>query len=295
MVGGVHEDAVAAIRAIGPKAVPFLLNWMPRPETLHRHADRPAGAPGWDGVEFAWWALGTNGKAAIPVLARIINQPQRTMDDYSVWTESAKAISYLGPDAIAPMLTAATNMQGKHEMWELIQNLQNMGSNGVPAVPAIIHWANDPDPFLRSGVMNALGSIGQRPDLALPVILNALEHDPNGMVRRDAAGALGSFASDSDAVQRELVKMLQDPNWEAREGALSGLGKLRDKPDVIIPLIIPFLSDTNSVIERSAAYALRELNCRSAYNALVENSNPNIGDIVYQAGEQEKARKKLLK
>src|SRR5271157_5129383 len=110
---GVPEDAVAAIRAIGPKAVPFLLNWMPRPETLHQYADRSVHTPGWDAVEFAWWALGPDGKSAIPVLARIINQPQHTMDDYTVWTESAKAISYLGPDAIAPMLITVTNMQGK--------------------------------------------------------------------------------------------------------------------------------------------------------------------------------------
>jgi hypothetical protein len=290
---GVPKDALAAIRAIGPKAVPFLLNWMPRPETTHQHGDR-ANTPTGD-FEFAWWALGTNGKSAIPFLGHIINQPQRTMDDYTVWTESAKAISYLGPDAIAPMLAAATNMQGKHELWELIHNFGNLGSNGAPAIPGIIHWADDPDYFVRDGVVSALGGIGQRPDLALPVILNALEHDTNGMVRRDAAEALGAFASDSDAVLPELIKMLKDPNWEARQGALSGLGKICDKPEVIIPLIVPFLSDENSVIERSAAYALRELNCRSAYNALVEHENGNIGDIVYQAAEQEKARKKRFK
>ncbi len=292
---GPPENAIEAICAIGSNAVPFLLNWMPRPETIHQYGNRSSDTPDWGAVEIAWWALGSDGKSAIPVLASIINQPERTMDDYSVWTESAKAISYLGPDAIAPMLTAVTNMQGKHEVWELIHNFQNLGTNGAPAVPALIHWANDPDYWVRDGVVSALGGIGQRPDLAVPVLLNALEHDSNGMVRRDAAEALGAFANDSDAVLPELTKMLKDPDWQARGGALSGLGKIRAKPDVVIPLIVPFLSDENSVIERSAAYALRDLNCRTAYNALVENSNPNIGDIVYQAGEQEKARKKHLK
>lgn len=290
---GAPDGAVAAIRAIGSNAVPFLLDWMPHPETLHHHGS--SGIPEWDAVEIAWWALGSDGKSAIPTLARVINQSRHTMDDYSVWRESAKAISYLGPDAIVPMLTAVTDMQGKHHVWELIHNFQNLGTNGAPAVPALIHWANDPDYWVRDGVVSALGGIGQRPDLAVPVLLNALEHDSNGMVRRDAAEALGAFANDSDAVLPELTKMLKDSNWEAREGALSGLGKISDKPDVVIPLIVPFLSDENSVIERSAAYALRDLNCRTAYNALVENRNPNIGDIVYQAGEQEKARKKHLK
>jgi hypothetical protein len=290
---GAPKVAIEAIHAIGSNAVPFLLDWMPRRETIHR--DRSSGTPGWDGLEAAWWALGSDGKSAIPVLAHIINQSQRTMDDYSVWTESAKAISYLGPDAIEPMLTTVTNMQGKHHVWELIHNFQNLGTNGALAVPALIHWANDSDYWVRDGVVSALGGIGQRPDLAVPVILNALEHDSNGMVRRDAAEALGAFANDSDTVLSELTRMLKDPDWQAREGALSGLGKISDKPDVVIPLIVPFLSDENSVIERAAAYALRDLNCRTAYNALVENRNPNIGDIVYQAGEQEKARKNHFK
>ena len=292
---GVPDDAIEAIRAIGPQAVPFLLNWMPRPETVHQYANRSANTPAWDTLEFAWSALGTDGKSAIPILARIINQPMRTMDDYSVWTESAKAISYLEPDAIAPMLTAASNMQGNHVMWELIHNLENMGSNGAPAIPAIIHWTNDPDYFVRDAVVSALGGIGQRPDLALPVILDELEHDPQGMVRRDAAEALGAFANDSDVVLPELIKMLKDPDWEAREGALSGLGAITDKPDVIIPLVTPFLTDPNSVIERSAAYALLRLNCKAAYDALAAYTNPNIGDIVHQAGDQEKARRKRLK
>jgi hypothetical protein len=102
---GAPEDAVAAIRAIGAKAVPFLLDWMPRPKTVHQ--DRGSGAPDPTGLEIAWWALGTNGQSAIPTLARIISQPMRGMDDYSAWTCGAKAISYLGPNAIGPMLTAS--------------------------------------------------------------------------------------------------------------------------------------------------------------------------------------------
>ena len=81
-------DAVAAIRAIGTNAVPFLLEWMPHPGV-----ERPVeGFPDWDGVQIAWWALGSQGKSAIPALARVISLPRHTMDDYSGWTESAKAI-----------------------------------------------------------------------------------------------------------------------------------------------------------------------------------------------------------
>jgi hypothetical protein len=284
---GAPEDAIAAIRAIGSNAVPFLLEWMPHPG-----AKKPVeGFPDWSDVEIAWWALGTQGKSVIPTLAHIIGLPQKTMDDYSVWTESAKAISYLGPDAIGPMLTVATNMQGKHELWELLHNFENLGTNGAPAVPALIHWANDSDYWMRDGVVSALGGIGKRPDLAVPVLTNALEHDSNSMVRRDAAEALGAFANDSDAVLPELTKTLKDPNWEARQGALNGLGKIQDKPEVVVPLIAPFLYDENNVIQRSAAYALRDLGNQAGYDALLRATNasggwPGIGDIVYQVREK---------
>jgi hypothetical protein len=284
---GAPKDAVAAIRAIGSNAVPFLLEWMPHPG-----AERPVeGFPDGSDIEIAWWALGSEGKSAIPTLAHIINLPRHKMNDYSVWTESAKAISYLGPDAIVPMLTVATNMAGQHELWELLHNFENLGTNGAPAVPALIHWANDPEYWVRDGVVSALGGIGERPDLAVPVLTNVLQHDSNGMVRRDAAEALGTFANDSEAVLPELIKTLKDPDWEAREGALSGLGKIQNKPEIVVPLIAPFLTDHNSVIQRAAAYALRDLGSEAGYRALLQASNapsswPGIGDIIYEVQEK---------
>jgi HEAT repeats len=281
---GAPNDAVAAIRAIGPKAVPFLLVWMPHPG-----AERPVeGLPDWSDIDMAWWALGSEGKSAIPALIRNLSRPQHTMDDYSVWTESAKAISYLGPDAIVPMLTVATNMEGQHELWELLHNFGNLGTNGAPAVPALIHWANDPDYWVRDGVVNALGGIGERPDLAVPVLTNILEHDPNGMVRRDAATALGSFADDSPAVLPLLIKTVKDPpDWQTLGGALSGLGKIRNKPQIVVPLIVPFLNDSNWIIDRCAAYALRDLGIEAGFKALLQDTNnPNIRDIIYEVREK---------
>jgi hypothetical protein len=315
---GAPKDAVAAVRAIGPKAVPFLLAWMPeephRPsffarvwqtcsELLHleeSQEDDERLDP--QDIEIAWWALGSEGKSAIPSLARIISRPLRTIDDYSAWTHSAKVISFLGPDAIAPMLTAATNMQGKHDMWELLHNMENLGTNGAPAVPALVHWANDSDYWVRDGVVSALGGIGKHPDLAVPVLLAALK-DPNSMVRRDAANALGAFAEDSDAVLPALIKTLSGDDWEAREGAASGLGRIPSKPEIVVPLIAPYLYDRNSVVARSAAYALRGQGSRAALLALLRTTNDvpgvsgGIADIVYGAveiisGEEEEKRRK---
>lgn len=284
---GAPKDAVAAIRAIGPKAVPFLLEWMPHPG-----AERPVeGYPDWDAVEIAWWALGTEGKSAIPTLAEIIGRPQRGMDDYSSWTEGAKAISHLGPDAIVPMLTVATNMHGQHVLWELLHNFENLGTNGTPAIPALLHWTNDPDEFIRDAVVSALGGIGTRPELAIPVLTNTLEHDSSAMVRRDAGEALGAFAGDSPVVLSELIKIVNSPpDSETRSGALLGLGKVQNKAEVVVPVIVPFLHDENSVVERCAAYALRDLGSEAGFKALDEaTNNPNICDIIYEVQKKNRS------
>lgn len=297
---GVPEDAQVAIRAIGPKAVPFLLEWMPhyerqRPEFLKalsqwvgRWFSKPStnAPPSEYGLDFAWWALGEKGKSAIPVLARNLNKsPFNMRVDYDVWTESAKAISYLGPDAIAPMLTAATNMsaQGRRETWELIHNFENLGTNGEPAVPALISWANDGEFFVRAAVMSALGGIGRRPDLAVPVLLKGLK-DTNSMVCRDAAEALGAFANDSELVLPALIEALKSPDWDARGGALSGLGKIRSKPEVVIPLIVPHLQSPEG---RAAAYALRELGSEAGFEALgQETNNVDVGVVVSEVRQK---------
>jgi HEAT repeat protein len=114
------------------------------------------------------------------------------------------------------------------------------------------------------------------------------------MVRRDAATALGSFANDSEVVLPELLKTLKDPDWQARGGALSGFGRIKNKPETVVPLVAPFLYDDNNVIQRTAAYALRDLGSEGGYRTLLQASNapsswPGIGDIIYEV--QEKTRR----
>jgi len=89
--------------------------------------------------------------------------------------------------------------------------------------------------------------------------------------------------------------MVKDSAWQVRQGAVFGLGHFQEEPDAVIPLIVPLLSDDVPDVDRSAAYALRGLECRSAYNALVANGNGIVGDIIYQAGEAEKARERKFK
>jgi HEAT repeat protein len=194
-------EAMNAVRAIGPAAVPYLLKWIQPPCV---DSILPGGA-----VE-SFKVLGPQAKSAIPRLARILNQPRGSLDDHSARSMAAEALSHLGPEAIPEMLAAATNLQGQDIRREIIRNLGNFGSNGVSAISALTAWTHDRDQWVRLGAINALGEIAEQPEVVIPVLLAALK-DPDALVRRDAAEALGNFGKDAQQEFPALLHALDDP------------------------------------------------------------------------------------
>ena len=264
-------EAIEAVRAIGSNGIPYLLKWIQPPCTDSR---LPGGA-----VE-SLRALGPQAKSAIPELAKLLDKykPPHSMDDYSAWHDACEALSYLGPDALPVLLEAATNIQGQHIQWELIQNLGNFGSNGIPAIPALIGWCHDKDAWVRLGAVNALGQIGQQPEIVIPVLLAALE-DPDPLVRRDASEALGGFGKGAKAALPDLIKALDDPDWQTQTGAIGGLGRIGEQREIVLPLLVRKLHDENRIVRRCAAFALGNLGGKDAFDALMRATDDPDGFV----------------
>ena len=69
-----------------------------------------------------------------------------------------------------------------------------------PAVPALIEALHDPDALVRKAAANALGKVDPDVKLAVPALTDALK-DKVPAVRQAAAGALGLIGSDAkDAI-----------------------------------------------------------------------------------------------
>jgi HEAT repeat protein len=265
-------EAIAAVRAIGPAAIPFLLKWIQPPcvdSTL------PGGA-----VE-SFKALGPVAKSAIPELAKILEKASKarsSMDDYSSVHDAAAVLSFLGPESVPVLLTAATNLHGRDFQWEVIEDLGHFGTNGVVAIPALIAWSRDTDAKVRLGAVNALGEIGEQPEEVVPVLLAALK-DSDGLVRRDAAEALGSFGKDAKGAVPALIKALDDPDFQVQTGAIGGLGKIGDQLDIVLPLIIKKLHDDNRIVRRCAGFALGDIGNRAAFDALMKATDDPDGFV----------------
>lgn len=263
------RESIKAIRAIGTDAIPFLIKRLQPP---YADSTVPSAAAA------ALIALGPQATSAIPELAKLIdqNKPPHSTKSYGVWYHAVEVLSHLGPEALPVMLKAATNIQGQHVQWQLIQRIGNFETDGAPAIPLLTGWCNDKDPWVRLGAVNALGQIGLEPEIVVPVLLAALK-DPNEMVRRDAAEALGVFHAESSIWLKPVIEALDDPG--AQTGALTALGNLKQQKEVAVALIIKKLNDNNWVVRRVAAFALGELGGQEAFAALMQQTNDPEGFV----------------
>jgi HEAT repeat protein len=200
------------------------------------------------------------------------------MYDQSAQISAAKALSYLGSDAVTVLLNAATNFQGQHVQWEMINDMANFGTNGASAKPALLKWSQDTDEWVRLGALHAYVATEDNKGATIAFLLKALK-DPNELVRRDAAEALGEVASGQTDVLPALLKALEDPDWQVRSGAIAGLGRLGAERAVVLPLLIQKLHDENRILRRVAAFALGDIGGREAFDALMGSTEDRDGFV----------------
>ncbi len=271
--GGPSSQALKsaeAVRAIGPaKAIPFLVRWIQPPW-------ESSVIPG--GVVECFRIFGPDAKAAIPELAKILSRPAKNMNDESGQLSVAEALSYLGPDAVPVLLSAATNFHGRHIQWQIIDRMANFGTNGAEAKPAILKWSRDPDGWVRLGALHAYVAIEANKSETIGFLLTALK-DSSGLVRRDAAESLGWVARGQKSALPALLKALEDPDWQVRTGAVEGLGKLGVEEAVVLPFLIQKLHDENRIVRRCAAFALGDVGGKASFDALMESTDDPDGFV----------------
>ncbi len=292
-----HPESSNAVRQIGPAAVPFLIQWFPKPQApgsplarLFRRvpligdalAPRPSPpAPvNSDAIIRAFWVLGPKANSALPHLASILtNAPLAIVS--GAWHCASEAVPHIGPEALPVMLVAVTNLQarGVHQRWELIKNIGILTSNAVSAIPALIAWTTDQDSWVRLGAVNALGEIAEQSEIVVPVLRRTL-HDTDDLVRRDSAEAIGTYGP---VALPDLLQALTDPVDQVRGGAMHGFGKVAiARPEIVLPILKQGLYDRSDFVRRSAAYGLGYSGSKAAFEILMAATNAGVGDIIYQ-------------
>ena len=138
-----YQEAVNAIQIIGTNALPFLVTWVKeaKPRTLSNGdevATREAMA-----APTAFALLGRDAEPAIPDLTKVL-----TNSNPIASACAAHALAKIGRAGLNPLTSALTNLNPTVRR-NAAEYLLFMGTNALPAIPALRTATNDPDPTVR--------------------------------------------------------------------------------------------------------------------------------------------------
>ena len=207
-----------AVRAIGKRAIPRLLKMVEAKDSRVKLLFmRVAAAQSFMHIDYTpdyyfnergaagFRALGREAKDALPELVRLLH-------DMNTTYAAASAMSKIGPESVAILREGLTN---QHE-WTRdasARALADAGSNAWVAVPDLVACLKDKTSVVSYSAAASLGSIGQRPDLVIPALMEDL--DGRGL-RISAAEALGKFGRQATIAVPALLKAMSATNIDKR-------------------------------------------------------------------------------
>ena len=199
-----QQLAKRAIRSIGPAAVPFLLEMLGR-----------GGAEARDAVT-GFATLGDLGKAALPELQRLLDEPDLAIRYLSIW-----AIGRIGPAAANAIPALLRDLESSPQPHVPAEALGNIGPAAAEAVPLILEMLSSGNLRWDEPLITALGKLGSKS--AIPALLAIAkgadsrgktrgEYSDHSLERRrhravDALGTMGPAAADAVPMLVELLKL----------------------------------------------------------------------------------------
>lgn len=229
-----HEQAVAAVRAIGTNAVPHLL-MLARYEdsrwriTLNRwqrdllpdsvsisHAQLQEQEL-WHQAMAGFLALRSEAKDAVPALTELLMSSDRPLI-------VAHYLHAIGTNGI-PALTGALTFSNRESRVSAVKGLAMFGPQAESAVPNIVAAIDTNDPSSQSYFLRALGQIRRQPEVAVPALVRSLESS-SMEVRVWAAKSLAQFGSSAEPARAALEIAATDPNTYVRSAANEALTKM---------------------------------------------------------------------
>ncbi len=191
--------------------------------------------------------LGPAGKAAVPALIEIVNDPKA---NGQTRREAVEALGGIGPDARPAVGALVERLDQPDPDNMYVAPFTEFGAEAGPQDSDNDEEAGGLVVPLRSLVIVALGRIGPA---AAPDLLRALDH-PRVYRRQGIGQALGRMPPPE--VGPQLLDALAGPNPRVRDGAALALGKLGPAAAPAVPALTRALSDPNLLVRVRAAKAL---------------------------------------
>jgi HEAT repeat protein len=134
-----------------------------------------------------------------------------------------------------------------------VDRLGDMGSEGVAAVPHLVHALRKGDDEMRIVTTMALGRMGKD---ALPPLLKAMD-DSDPSVRHHAVWAVGLMGPEAaEPAGAAVVGLLGDANEDVRRKAAESLGRMGPDVKDAVPALAKALGDSSEDVQLAAVDAL---------------------------------------
>jgi len=231
------QEAADAVRHIGTNALPSLVTWvqeaqdMPpwREHLFHLASHWNLGEPLVESLAspqlrvtravWGFYILGEDARGAVPDLARVASERKSPSSEFAF-----VALSYLGKDALPPLLSMITNTTSlpmlRLEALSSVGKLGHLGTNAHPAVVLLIRCLDDPD--LAPTAAKTLGTLHLESDITVPALIVCIRSTNQG-TRVQAVSGLDDFGPAARAAVPELTKLLSDPDVFVRYATRNAL------------------------------------------------------------------------
>ncbi|MDB6109075.1 MAG: repeat-containing protein [Pedosphaera sp.] len=264
-VSGQEREARAALKCIGPDAVPWILpKFGARDSNFKTKLEKWADQQPWIELQFnhaneewshgvqAIQILGPQAKAAIPALTAMLTDPP-------IASFAVQALAGIGPDALPTLVQALTNQSPVARSAALL-GLSSLGTNAEPQLPAIIAALPDANPGVWHAALEAVIQVGEnRPDLTVPVLIGSLQTG-DSTARGSIILALSSLGKNQPAlVVPALMKGLEDLDPRIRFSAAIALGRFKADARPAVPKLMELLQDTKARGGGAIARTLKEI------------------------------------
>lgn len=200
------KDAAARIQQLGADALPAL-------RAALRARDHETRKAALRAIVLLEQQAGT----LVPDVAAQLTDPE-------LMEEAAMALSYLGPEAFAPLRKAAGSADPALRR-EAVRSIGKLASRAPieasTITPLLAGAMKDPSYAVRTVAATYLGILHDNPRTAVPALIDGLE-DPSIEVQRASAAALGSFGQEAKAAVPVLREAAggEDPDL-AREAGVA--------------------------------------------------------------------------
>lgn len=266
---GARDAASAALKALGPKAVPDIIRmlrnkdpfirrqvWLLAPKVPMRfrkgiltNVKPPRAGLYHIAAMRAVGAIGAEARPAIPELVKKLQDKNLQ----ETW-EAGTALGSIGPEAVRVLVSALQSELPAVRQAALL-GLKEIGPEAAQAIPAVIEKLGDRDEFVRGWAAQTLGSIGRA---AIPQLLQAVENG-TGEVRRGAAYVLARIYPSRRVATPALLKMMNDPEPESREQAIATLEAIHASDEAVLRAMRNALADSDATVRKAATGAMAEL------------------------------------